>query len=95
MKSIYIILTYTGTFPAKVIKYYTKHKYSHSSIALNKELTPMYSFARINPYIAFIGGFMEEKINEGTFKRFKNTIAQVYELEITRRPVQQYCGKYQ
>ena len=50
MKNIYLIITYTGTIPAKLIKLYTKNEYSHISISLDKELTEMYSFARLNPY---------------------------------------------
>lgn len=83
MKRIYIVLTYTGTIPARIIKLYTKKVYSHVSIALDKNLNEMYSFARLNPYNAFYGGFLQERIGEGTFKRFKNTRCIVYFMEIT------------
>lgn len=83
MKKIYLILTYTGTILSKVIKYYTKNEFSHISISLDKQLSQMYSFGRLNPYNAFIGGFVHEGINRGTFDRFKNTIAGIYSLEIT------------
>ena len=42
----------------------------------------MYSFGRLRPYNPFVGGFVREGINIGTFKRFKNTRTQVYSLEI-------------
>ena len=83
MKKIYIVLTYTGTLLSKIIKFYTKKVYSHSSIALDDGLDEMYSFGRLNPYNAFIGGFVHESINDGTFKRFKKTKAIVYSCEIT------------
>ena len=54
MKKIYIVLTYSGTPLAKIIKLYTKKDYSHVSISLDKKLTKMYSFGRINPYNPFI-----------------------------------------
>ena len=82
-RKIYIILTYTGTVLSKIIKYYTKAEFSHISIALDENLDRMYSFGRLNPYNPFIGGFVVEGINIGTFKRFKNTKAAVYSIEIT------------
>jgi hypothetical protein len=43
----------------------------------------MYSFGRLNPYNPFIGGFVREYIDQGTFKRFYKTKAKVYSLKIT------------
>ena len=43
----------------------------------------MYSFGRIFTYNAFIGGFVREYLTSGIYKRFKNTTAAVYELEVT------------
>ena len=83
MKRIYIVLTYTGTIPSRIIKFYTKKIYSHISISLDGDLNEMYSFARLNPYNAFYAGFLHERIGEGTFKRFKNTKCLVYFMEIT------------
>lgn len=82
MKRIYIILTYTGTILSRIIKYYTKDEFSHVSIALDSELRHMYSFGRLNPYNPFWAGFVHERINSGTFKRFSNTRAKIYSLEI-------------
>ncbi|MCI9365090.1 MAG: hypothetical protein HFJ54_00150 [Clostridia bacterium] len=83
MKKIYIVLTYTGTIPSKIIKLYTKKMYSHVSISLDEKLNEMYSFARLNPYNAFYAGFLQESIDSGTFKRFKNTRCLIYWLEVT------------
>jgi len=82
MKKIYIVLTYTGTILSRIIKGYTGAEFSHVSLSLNENLTEMYSFGRLNPYNPFIGGFVHEYINKGTFKRFKNTIAKVYSLQL-------------
>ena len=82
MKKIYIILTYTGTALSKIIKFYTKDEFSHVSIALDADLKQMYSFGRLNPYNPFWGGFVHERINRGTFKRFSKTRAKIYSLEI-------------
>jgi len=83
MKQIYLVLTYTGTPLAKIVKFYTKKKYSHISIGLDSKLKELYSFGRLNPYNAFIGGFVHEGLNKGTFKRFKNTMGAVYSLNVT------------
>ena len=83
MQKIYIVLTHTGTLLSNIIKTYTKNEYSHVSIALDEELEEIYSFGRINPYIAFIGGLVKESLTSGTFKRFKKTNTAVYELEVT------------
>lgn len=82
MKKIYIILTYSGTMLSKIIKYYTKDEFSHVSISLDQDLKQMYSFGRLNPYNPFWGGFVHERINSGTFKRFSNTRAKIYSLEV-------------
>lgn len=83
MRNIYIVLTHTGTLLSNIIKKYTKNEFSHVSIALDEELEDIYSFGRINPYIAFIGGFVKESLTSGTFKRFKKTNTAVYEMEVT------------
>ncbi len=83
MPKIYIVLTHTGTVLSQIIKSYTKDEFSHISISLDKELKQMYSFGRLNPYNPFYGGFVQEYIDKGTFKRFHNTKTKVCSLEIT------------
>lgn len=53
MKEIYIVLTHTGTALSRMIKWFTKDEFTHSSIALDAELKQMYSFGRLNPYNPF------------------------------------------
>ena len=89
MKKIYIILTYTGTILSRIVRIYTKKEYSHVSISLDQDLTQMYSFGRLNPYNPFIGGFVQEGIDKGTFKRFKKTKTKIYSLEITEEKYEQ------
>ena len=90
-KKIYIIVTYTGTILSKIIKQFTKAEYSHVSIALDEKLEKMYSFGRLNPYNPVWGGFVHEGINIGTFKRFKNTIAKVISIEISKEQYEKIC----
>ena len=37
---------------------------------------------RLNPYIPFIGGFVHESVDHGTFKRFYKTKTKIYSLEV-------------
>ena len=83
MRSIYIVLTMTGSALSRLVKIYTKKEYGHVSIALDKELERMYSFGRLKPYNAFIGGFVHEYIHSGTFFRFRNTTAEVLRVRVT------------
>lgn len=93
MKKIYIVLAHTGTILSRIIRIVTGAEYTHASIALDEELTQMYSFGRKYPYIAFIGGFVKEGNTFGTFKRFYNTVISVYELEVTNEQYENVCEK--
>ena len=70
---------------SRVVHVYTKQEFCHSSISLDKDLNEMYSFGRYWAYNPFIGGFIKEEVNSGTFKRFYNTKAAIYSLEVTDR----------
>jgi hypothetical protein len=87
MRKIYIMLSYTGTAPSKIIKLFSKEKYSHVSIALDSELTELYSFARKRVNNPFIGGFIKEDIGDGIYKKFYNTKCLIYSIEV---PDEQY-----
>ena len=82
MKKIYIMVSYTGTILSNLIRMYTGKEYTHVSISLDIKLHEMYSFGRIHPYNAFVGGFVREGKNFGTFKRFKKTKAAIYSIEV-------------
>lgn len=81
-KSIYIVLSQTGTMLSRVLKFFTRAEYNHASIALSSSLDKMYSFGRLNPYNPFVGGFVEEGKNTGTFKRFIKTKALVLKIDV-------------
>lgn len=82
-RKVYIVVTQTGTVLSRILRIITGAKYNHSSITVDGTLNTMYSFGRLNPYNPFFGGFVQESIHNGTFKRFKNTEAAVYEINIT------------
>lgn len=84
MKNLYIVLSQTGTWFSRILKFFTHAKYNHVSISLDANLNKMYSFGRKNPYNPFVGGFVEEGKNCGTFKRFYKTKAMVIELQVEK-----------
>ena len=81
--NIYIVLTYSGTVLSRLVKGYTRKEYSHVSISLNKNLNPMYSFGRLNPYTPLFAGIVKESTRYGFYKRFKNTKSRIYTLQVT------------
>ena len=83
MKKIYVVLTYTGTWLSKTIKTVTRHEFVHTSISLDETLQAMFSFGRRRVDNPLIGGFVKERINQGIYKKFKDTQSEVYELEIS------------
>lgn len=83
MKYVYLILTQTDTYISRIIRHYTGDRYNHISVALEEDLSEMYSFGRRNPYIFFYGGFIVENPTKGTFKRFPKTICKVLRLSVT------------
>lgn len=80
MKSIYILLTDTGTVLTRCIKLFTQKEYNHSSIALDLQLNDTYSFGRKKVTNPFDGGFVKENLYQDFFLRSK---CQVYCFEVS------------
>ena len=85
MKKIYIVISYTGTSIARIIKLCTKHEYTHVSVALDEELEELYSFGRHYKYSVLPAGFVHEGIDIGVYKRFEETKAIVFSKEVTEK----------
>ena len=81
-KNIYIVITQTGTVLSRILKRITKAEYNHVSLGLSEDLQTLYSFGRKFARNPFIGGFIIESPNYGTFKHFSNTKALVLALPI-------------
>lgn len=87
-RSVFILLTNTGTLFTQIIQTYTRAPYNHASISFNRELSEMYSFGRKNPNNPLNGGFVKEDIKTGTFSKYPNTTCVIYELKVTEREVE-------
>lgn len=81
-KDIYIILSYSGTNLSRLIRIFSHAEFSHVSISLDEDLKRMYSFGRLHAYNPFLAGLVHESAHYGTFKRFKDTLCEVYSLKI-------------
>ncbi|MBQ3073847.1 MAG: hypothetical protein IJD19_04120 [Ruminococcus sp.] len=90
-RKVYIVLSQTGTILSRLLKIFTKKQFNHSSISPYQDLHYMYSFGRLNAYNPFIGGFVTESADFGTFKRFSETEVQVIELDVTEKEYQDIC----
>lgn len=84
-KKIYIILSFTGTILSRIVRLWTRKKYSHTSISLDNKLNEMYSFGRVYPYYPFIGSFVHESPKWGTFKRFKKTKSLIISIDVSEK----------
>lgn len=85
MEKIYIIQMYSKTLPSKLIKIITKYQYTHIGICLDKKCEVIYSFGRKNLNNFLKGGFIVEQKEGDFFKKFKQTICRIYELEINEK----------
>ncbi|KGE20133.1 hypothetical protein [Paenibacillus wynnii] len=87
-RSVFILLTNTGTLFTKIIQGYTKAPYNHASISFDRELSELYSFGRKQPNNPLNGGFVKEDIKTGTYSKYPNTTCVIYELQVSDREVE-------
>lgn len=84
-KQIYILLSHSGSILSKLINVYTRKNFTHVSIGLDEDLEKLYSFGRVRPYNPVIGGFVQEDILNGTYKRFPKTRCAIYSLNVNEK----------
>ena len=82
-KTVYIVISQTGTALSRILKFITGAKYNHASISLVPDLETMYSFGRLHPRNPFLGGFVVESPHSGTFKRFSGTTVEVLAIHVS------------
>lgn len=81
-KHIYLVFSNTGTLLSRCINYYTKDKYVHVSLSFDDSFEKMYSFGRVFPQIPFVGGLVQENLQDGVYKRFENSKCIIYKIDI-------------
>lgn len=88
MKSIYLLLSNTGTLTNQAIKAVTSAPYNHASLSLDKNMKRLYSFGRRKPTNPFWGGFVQEDFVQGTFSWYPYATCAVYQLKLFKRKFQ-------
>ena len=83
MKSIYILLTKSETITSRMIRLTTAAKYTHASISLEPDLSPLYSFARRFVHLPLPAGLCTESLHKGYFKRYDEIPCALYELKVS------------
>ena len=79
-KTIYIVLTETGSLLSRAIQVYTQKNFNHVSIAFDPELKEMYSFGRKYENNPLIGGFVQEDVHS---KLLRKSNCAIYEYTIS------------
>ncbi len=87
-KTVYIVLTQTGTILSRILKFLYKREYNHVSLSINDSMEPMYSFGRLSAYNPLRAGFVKESVRWGTFKRFYKTTAKILGVEVDEKTYQ-------
>ena len=83
MNKIYILLMQTNTLVEKSIRVFTRYKYGHVAISLDKSCNTIYSFGRRRVHTILFGGFTEEKKDGAFYSYFNKSRCKIYELEVT------------
>jgi len=83
-KSVYVLLTDTGTWFTTMIKRFTSAPYNHASLVFDAGLEEVYSFGRKKATNPFSGGFVEEDVYTGTFSQFPDTRCMLLRLRLTQ-----------
>ncbi len=58
---IYVVFISTNTVMGKMIRLFTRNRYSHVTVAFERDLSRMYSFARYHINSPILGGFVTEQ----------------------------------
>ena len=82
-KTIYVMLTDTGTLFTKIIKMFTNAPYNHVSLVFDENLEEIYSFGRKRPRNPLIAGFIREDVYNGTYRYFQNTRCLLLKRDVT------------
>ncbi len=83
MKKIYILLTRTGTVPAKLIHIVKGGTFTHTSLSLTQSTDRFYSYARRKINNPLKAGLIIENIHTEVFAMYPDCHSAVYELEVS------------
>ena len=82
-RTIYILLTRSGTWFSRLIHLATADSYTHASIGLDGPIGPFYSFARKYSHFALPAGLVEEQIGPELRPKRQQVPCCLYELSVS------------
>ena len=83
MKTIYILLTRSGTLLSNLVYRLTGARYTHASLAFDEDLSCLYSSTRKNGYTMFPAGPSREYLDRGVFRLRPDVPCAFYALEVS------------
>ena len=83
MKTIYVLLTRSGTLLSNLVYAVTGANYTHASLAFDEDLSCLYSSTRKNGYTMFPAGPSREYLNRGVFRLRENVPCALYALDVS------------
>lgn len=87
---IYIIMTQTGTRPARFFRFFTKKPYNHVSLSGDERLSEMYSFCRTYCRMPLPATFNKEVVGKGTLGKFEFIPCEIYKIPVTPEQKHEY-----
>ena len=82
-RTVYVVVTSTGTGVARAIRIVTRMPYSHVSLSADASLHQLYSFCRNYKPLPLPATFNTELIGEGTLGKFAEIPCEIYEVPLT------------
>jgi len=94
MKTVYLLLTRSGTLFSRCIRILTASPYTHVAISVADDPADCYySFGRKNPLLPFPAGFIRESRENGYLKRFPRTKCVLLALGISDDAYSSICSR--
>ncbi len=91
MKKVYILLSKTGTLPARIIHLIDGGKFAHASISAEPRTDSFYSYGRRRLNNIFVAGMIAENTKTFVFERYKNGYCELYELDVPDEAYDKIC----
>ena len=83
LKKVYILLSRTPSVPSKLIYFFSRKRYTHSSIAIEPATDKFCSYGRRRLNNVFVAGLIQEDTNGGLFKKFPDSPCELLMLEVS------------
>lgn len=88
-RTVYILLTRSGTWFSRLIHLATQDQYTHASIGLDGPSGPFYSFARKFEHFALPAGLVEEQVGPEVQEKRREVPCCLYELTVSQETYSQ------